>query len=266
MGLITDTPPQVFYFGLAMVLLVAAILLFAALWGWRNAQAIGSAAPVDTSDLSEGYRLVRGRTAGPRLKAPLTGRSCVWWQVEVWESRREREPDNSYRYVWTLLRDEASDRPIRLGDGRTLCEVLPLSATVIPSQWSRWEGDVEAPRGADPELHDGSRPPGGGIQHDVQGTFGPRFRYQERYIWNDVPLFALGHATLHGAARTAGPTPDPRRPMWAVEKQKGRPFLISTRQPDDVASEHAFAAQAALPMGLAALALAAVLLYVRSYA
>jgi hypothetical protein len=67
--------------------------------------------PVDVSDLSAGYRLGWGRTVGLDLTAPLTGRPCVWWKVQVWESVREvrsRVGPDSTQWVWRVRKPRRS--------------------------------------------------------------------------------------------------------------------------------------------------------------
>lgn len=262
MTFLRDLPDAVFFFALLLVVAIAAVLIGAAIWSRRTAHAIATATPVEVGALSPGYRLVWGRTAGPGMKAPLTGRRCVWWRVEVWEQRRRKDSDGDVSYDWQVIRDETSDKPIRLTDGTTLCEVFHTGATVVPSAWSRWEGDDPRPRNREPDLHEGTEPTSGGARVEVMGTHSNRYRYLERYIWDDAPLFALGAALPHGGAGAAS-DPDPRRPKWAIDRQKGRPFLISTSPPDRLADEMSLAARTALPFGAVFAALAVFMLWSR---
>jgi hypothetical protein len=193
-----DLPWQVFWFGWGMVALLAGGSLYAVWWAKRNTKAIGAQKPVDVSDLSAGYRLAWGRTVGPDLTAPLTGRPCVWWKVQVWESVREvrsRVGPDSTQWVWREAVSEESDRPLLFGDGRTVAAVWTWGTTaVIPSGWSDWRGQSLPPENRNPELLHGGVP-GQGIRTDSQGTFGPRFRYVEQIIEKDAPIFVLGDAT-----------------------------------------------------------------------
>jgi hypothetical protein len=192
-----ELPWQAFWFGWGMVALLAGGSLYAVWWAKRNTKAIGAQKPVDVSDLSAGYRLAWGRTEGPDLTAPLTGRSCVWWKVQVWESVKEvrsRVGPDSTQWVWREAVSEESDRPLLFGDGRTVAAVWTWGATaMIPSGWSDWRGQSLPPEDQNPELHQGGAP--GGIRTDSQGTFGPRFRYVEQIIEKDAPIFVLGDAT-----------------------------------------------------------------------
>lgn len=194
MNWLSELPGLVFWWGWFMVTLLAGGCLYAAWWAKRNSKAIAGQKPLDVSDLSEGYRLTWGRTVGPVLKAPLTGRSCVWWKAEVWESVRERNASGKFQHVWRCATEEESDRPLLFGDGKTLAAVWPFGATVVSSSWSDWRGDSLPPENRDPDLNPNGVP-GQGIRHDMQGTFGPQFRYIEKIVAVDAPFFALGEVT-----------------------------------------------------------------------
>jgi hypothetical protein len=194
-------PWQVFWFGWGMIALLAGGSLYAVWWARRNAKAIGAQTPVDVSDLGSGYRLAWGRTVGPELTAPLTGRPCVWWKAQVWESVRENLPGrkgsgpDSTRWVWREAVSEESDRPLLFGDGKAVAAVWTWGTTaVIPSGWSDWRGQSLPPEDRTPEFRQGGTP-GQGIRTDSQGTFGARFRYVEQIIEMDAPIFALGEVT-----------------------------------------------------------------------
>jgi hypothetical protein len=200
MDWLRELPWGVFWFGWGMVALLAGGSLYAVWWAKRNVRAITAQTPVDVSALDAGYRLAWGRTVGPDLASPLTGRPCVWWKVQVWESVRETSPgggtgSGSPRWVWREAATEESDRPLLFGDGKAVAAVWSWGATaVIPSGWSDWRGQDLPPEDRDPELRQGGAP-GQGIRTDAQGTFGPRFRYVEQIIGKDAPIFVLGEAT-----------------------------------------------------------------------
>jgi hypothetical protein len=293
-------PDIVFWWGWGMVALLAGGTLYATWWARRNVKAIGAQTPVDVSDLTEGYRLAWGRTAGPALTAPLTGRPCVWWKAEVWESVREADPSGKYRHVWRQIADEQSDRPILFGDGKSIAAVWTYGATIVSSGWSDWRGQDLPPEDRSPELNT-SGVPALGIRHDVQGTFGPRFRYVEQIIAADAPFFALGdvtrtdlalyapddpedgeadHGEEDGAAENdrrhpepfrLGPLPssddviaqDMARTTWSMSHTKGKPFLLSIDHPEAVSAEQELGAKGGLIMGTIFTALAAVLLWLR---
>jgi hypothetical protein len=198
MDWVRELPWQVFWFGWGMVAMLAGGSLYAVWWARRNTAAMGSQPPVDVSALSPGYRMAWGKTMGPDLAAPLTGRPCVWWKVQVWESVKENRPGGTSegaQWVWREIMAEDSDRPVIFGDGAAAAAVWTGGATaIIPSGWSDWRGQSLPPENRKPKFQSGGAP-GQGIRNDSQGTFGPRFRYVEQIIKPDAPIFALGAVT-----------------------------------------------------------------------
>ncbi len=295
MNWLQELPWQVFWFGWGMLALLAGGSLYAVWWAKRNAKAIGSQTPVDVSDLRAGYRLAWGSTIGPDLTAPLTGRPCVWWKVQVWESAQEVGTGSgsaSTRWVWREAVTEESDRPLLFEGGGAIAAIWTWGATaIVPSGWSDWRGQSLPPEDRDPKLRKGGAP-GQGLRRDSQGTFGPRFRYVEQIIEKGAPIFALGEVTrvnpsLYGEEMDDGepgddgdgdgdgwqpepnrlgliPTPDRAiaadmaRAAWSIGAAKGQPFLISTEHPDAVSAEQELGAKGGMIMGgiFAALALA----------
>lgn len=213
---IQGLPGPVFWWGWAMLALLTGVLLYAGVRARWTARALAEAEPVEVSELSEGYRLAWGRVSGPELTAPLTGRRCAWWKLEVWESVREdgsglrtTSTGGRTRYVWRQVGEQQSDRVVLFGDGKATCAVPAAGADVSPSAWSDWRGQENPPENRDPELRTGAGVPGSGIRNDVQGTFGPRFRYVEQYIWIDAPVFAMGAVEpVDRALFAAGPEPE----------------------------------------------------------
>jgi hypothetical protein len=211
MDWLQDLPWQVFWFGWAMVALLAGGSLYAVWWARRNVQAIATQTPVDVTDLRPGYRLAWGRTVGPDIAAPLTGRPCVWWKVQVWESVKETgsgSTSDSTRWTWREIMATESDRPLLFGDGAAVAAVWTSGATAtIPSGWSDWRGTSLPPEDRTPKLRTGGVP-GQGVRHDSQGTFGPRYRYVEQIIKSDAPIFVLGAVTRTDPARYAAADDD----------------------------------------------------------
>jgi hypothetical protein len=302
MDWVRGLPSVVFWWGWGMVALLAGGSLYATWWARRNVKAIGSQSPVEVSNLGEGYRLAWGRTAGPALTAPLTGRPCVWWKAEVWESVRESGTVGGSRYVWRQVADEQSDRPILFGDGKTVAAVWTHAATIVSSSWSDWRGQELPPEDRTPKLNT-EGVPGQGIRSDAQGTFGPRFRYVEQIIPANAPFFALGDVTRTDPALYAPddvddsvdadtgedgadvtdedacrpepsrlgllPTPDAvvaddmSRATWSISELKGKPFLLSIEHPEAVTAEQELGAKGGLIMGATFAALAAAFLWLR---
>lgn len=301
MDWLRELPWEVFWWGWAMVGLLAGGAFYAAWWARRNIKAIGGQTPVDVADLTGGYRLAWGKTVGPALTAPLTGRPCVWWKAEVWESVREKDASGTFAHVWRQITREESDRPLLFGDARAMAAVWAHGATVVPSGWSDWRGQDLPPEVRAPKLKTGGAP-GQGISHDVQGTFGPRFRYIEQIIALDAPVFAMGKVVrndpaLYTAAKAEDddaegdedgseaedgkswhPEPsrlgvlptddrvidaDLARVAWSISAPNRKPFLLSTEHPKAVSAEQELGAKGGMIMGALFTALAAALIWLR---
>lgn len=270
MELLSNVHPGVFFFALFMVLLLAGIMAFAAVATRRKAAALAGATAVSPSDLNPGYRLVTGRATGPDLAAPLTGRPCVWYEARVWESQRETR-DGESEWRWHDLGTDTPDRGVEISDGKVICLVHHDGAEVHGSGWSEWTGAENPPDERNPPLRPASETPGGGLQVSVQGSFGPRFRFRETIIAPDAAIFALGDCTkAEPLPLTESEDPDELElhpeelnATWVMRKAKGRPFLVSTSQPDAVMAEAELAGKAAVPFALALAALAAFMLWAR---
>ena len=299
MDWINDLPAGVFWFGWGMVALLAAGPLAAMVWARRNSAAIGAQTPVDVKDLDEGYRLAWGHALGPAQKAPLTGRACVWWKIELWESRQTKDPDGkTMRWVWTRAMERQSDRVVIFGEGHARAAVSAYGATVLPSVWSDWRGQDLPPENRDPEAHRDGMPAQQGLERDIQGTFGPKWRYREQIIEPGAPIFALGDAQRidksllepeeddEGAAaemegweapeeaaiarrlklkRTTDSVldADMRSADWVFVKAKGQPFILSTQHPGAVADQMDLGAKGGMIMGALFAALAVWAAWVR---
>jgi hypothetical protein len=300
MDWLRELHPFVFWWSWMMVAILAGGALYATWWAQRNVKALAAQEPVDVSRLSEGYRLVWGRTSGPALTSPLTGRACVWWKAEVWESARELDPHGKSRYVWRQVADEESDRPIVFGDGKTTAAVWTFGATILSSAWSDWKGRNLPPENVAPDSNSLGAPPRISPR-DSQGSFGPRYRYIEKIIPPDSPIFALGEVTrtdqslykedadddeLADPAAQAGAhdddiwRPEPSRlgiapttdkqiaqdmsqAVWTISRAGKSPFLLSLEHPEAVSAEQELGAKGGMIMGAIFTGLAAVLLWIR---
>jgi hypothetical protein len=270
MDFLRNVHPGVFFFALFMVLFLAGGMGFAAVSSRRKVAAIAGVTAVPPSNLAPGYRLVFGRATGPALTAPLTGRPCVWYKAQVWASQREIR-DGKSEWRWQDVGAETPERGIEIRDGTVSCLVHHDGAEVHGSGWSEWTGAESPPTERNPPLHPGSETPGGGLQVSVQGTFGPRFRFRETIIAQDTPVFALGDCAVAEALPLAEGEerdelelyPEELNASWVMRQAKGKPFLISTSQPDAVMAEAELAGKTAVPFALAFAALAAFMLWAR---
>lgn len=238
---IRNGPFFVFAFAFGLPTLIAGGGLFAAFWSWRNARAIAGTTPVMVAELSEGYRLAQGHVdASDTVVAPLTGRRCAWYEVKVEESVRSatRDASGHHNHHWRTVREERSKRPLKIVDGSAVCLAETVGAVVHPTEWSEWHGAEAQPKPSEPELRPGTETPGGSGRIELHGSPDRRYRYLERYIRPDDPVFALGDARrAKSGFRLAKPSGN-------------RPFIVSTRSPDDMRAESDLAAQGGLIVGV----------------
>ena len=297
MELIKAAPGIVFWWGWFMVALLAGGALYATWWARRNIKAIVAQNPKDVSSLTDdGFQLAWGHTVGPALMAPLTGRACVWWKVQVFEMARDLSPSGKSRHVWREVASEESDRPILFGNDKSIAAIWPYGATIVSSHWSDWRGTKMPPEDRCPKLHTFGAPPNASTR-ESQGLFGLGYRYIEQTLPAESPLFALGDVTrtdqeiyasdeideADGEAEADGyenwrpevsrlgvtATPDKTiaddmsRAEWTVSAAKGKPFLISIEHPEAVSAEMELAAKGGLVMGGICTGVAIVLLWFR---
>ena len=97
-----STSNTAFFIALGIVVLLSGIGFGIVAWVGRLTGALRGREPVPINMLTEGYLLARGKASGRTLRAPLSGRPCVWWEMKVWERRieidsqaRSDEPDRS---------------------------------------------------------------------------------------------------------------------------------------------------------------------------
>jgi hypothetical protein len=253
-------------FAFAMLFPIAMIMIGggAAVWLWLMKRALKSKQALDVSDLTPGYSLVWGKVARNSQRAPLTDRPCAWYSIRVEElGRNETGPER--RLQWKTVRNETSNTPIELTDGKATCFVDVAGAKVIESGWSEWAGPHIEPDEPEPEIHPGPRSPGveASVSVSVLGDIvTAKYRCRERYIFAGDPLFATGDAEPAASKLLlddsdeleSGPgnqdfvadTLLVRKPKGAGPYTGARPFIVSTEHPKDVAAESQLAVQGGL--------------------
>jgi len=221
-----EAPFIVFAFAFGLPALLAAAMGWAALWSRRNARALAAMAETTVDRLAAGPCLASGRTpATSGLKAPLTGRPCIWAEAVVDRVVERRDSDGKDRRLeWQRVREEVTERPVRIEWNGAAATADPEGATVFHSGWSEWYGPDETPGTPDPEIRPGTESFAGGGRFEVLSDPARRFRFRERYILPGDPVFVLGEARPGKGGFTIGPA-------------AGRPYLISTRSPDAIGSE-----------------------------
>jgi hypothetical protein len=237
---------------------------------------------------AQGYVRLYGRAQPLGLKplrAPLTGRPCVWWKYTV---RTEGGRSNG----WRGGQSETSTEPFTLTDAADSCVIDPQGADVEPSERRVWTGDSEPALSTWP-LRFGF----GASRHESH--------YVEEIILENAQLSVLGdlrtsstaitnaledevaaklvewkadQAALlarfdanhdgkidpteweqaRAAARTEVEQDRLRRPSepprnWLRKPSEGRPYLIAALSPEKLAAKDGRRAIAALALTLASL-------------
>ena len=108
---------------------------------------------------------------GDQIRAPLTGRQCVWWSYCIEERR-----GSGKNARWVTIDKDRSEELFELQDDTGEVVVDPAGARVISGHSDRWRGPTARPMG----------PPGGGW------SFGGRYRYREQRLHLGDHLYALG--------------------------------------------------------------------------
>jgi hypothetical protein len=107
---------------------------------WRQKRFIEDTPQARIRSAPQGYVKLSGRagmTDGKLLRAPLTGRACVWWTYRVQQRNNRRLPGGSW-----LHRDcGTSDQPFVLIDQADHCLIDPDGAEVEASDRKVWYGN-----------------------------------------------------------------------------------------------------------------------------
>jgi hypothetical protein len=145
---------------------------------WRQRRLLEDTPRAHIRSAPQGYVKLCGRARsidGKSLRAPLTGRSCVWWTYRV------EQRGTSARAANRLLNINcgSSDQPFLLIDQGDHCLVDPEGAEIEASDRKVWYGnspdDIPPPRW-------------GGIALG----FGHSYRYVEAILTEDAELSVLG--------------------------------------------------------------------------
>lgn len=243
-NLIRNAPFSVFLFMFGIPLLLAGIGLVAGLLGRRNANALAGSKPISVSKVTDGVQLVEGMTSQDNaMSAPLTGRSCVWFDIKVEENVYTAKTDqNDSDHRWAVVRAQTSTQPIEIVEGGARILADPTGATVYYGGWSEWYGPFPDPEERNPELYSGETVPGGSGRIEVMGDPARRFRYTEKYVFPDQPVFAFG--LVETRKRGGKLLPRMRKPGTKSA------YIISTRSPETIAAESNLAVQGGLVMAV----------------
>lgn len=180
--------------GTAGALWIAGAFAGIAGWGfWYGVRSLARCRAVANTPVArirsaaQGYVEFAGvGTTPPRtvIRAPLTGKRCLWWHYEIEDRPRSGRAATVDR--------QTSATPFLLRDATGECLVDPVGAEVVAHVREVWRGSTPWP-----EFH---LPPGTGLLGRlVDGLLSSgRYRYIERRLEADRPLYALGEFRTHG--------------------------------------------------------------------
>lgn len=223
-----------------------------------------------------------------------------WVWEQTLEISRDTDGDRDQRVVWKERIHDHSSRVIQYAQGFATCAVQPTGMTLtVPTQQRDWTGMQYPPENSIPAAQPGTvfgRKLTQGSKYVVINNKlqGDRFRYLEQLIVPQSPLFVLGRVQRVDPAQWADVpreaadsgvpdadmaddadnddwddeserqhAADMRQVQWLVDKEKGRPYIVSVQQPDQWLDEPAQVVKAGWIMAVVLLGVSALMLWAR---
>ena len=153
---------------------------------------------------AQGYVKVAGHarpaTATPTV-APLSGRTCVWWDFKVAEERR----DSRGRIEWQTVESATSVELFVLADDDASCLVGPVKAEVTPSRVNTWYGNTPRPLGGPPP-------------ENTALLMGP-YRYTERLLDVGSQVCVVGELRSHSETGDLAAATAAKLHEWKQDQQ-----------------------------------------------
>jgi hypothetical protein len=145
---------------------------------WWQQRRVEDTPPARIRSAAQGYVRLSGRAQaadGNALRAPLTGRRCVWWTYRI----KQRGGGGGESILRHRNDSGTSDQPFLLIDQSDHCLIDPEGAEVEPSDRKVWYGN--SADDIPPALWGG-----------FLFGFGQRYRYTEAILKEDDQLSVLG--------------------------------------------------------------------------
>lgn len=134
---------------------------------------------------AEFYGVLAAQTDA-QLRAPLTGKPCLWWRFRI-----EEYQSSGKKRSWRMVESGSSEAWLRLTDGTGDCLIDPRGAEVRPLVREVWQGHLRHPLG----------PAKSGLLGWLGS--GKRYRYSEERLQVGQPLYAIGDFRSSGGGRQA---------------------------------------------------------------
>jgi hypothetical protein len=109
----------------------------------RKARTIEDTPTEKIRSAAQGYISLNGFARGldqEQIKAPLTGKTCLWYRYTI-----ERYDNDSKGSSWDTVERGSSNAFFQLDDRTGCCHVDPRHADVTTNITQRWEGDTRHP-------------------------------------------------------------------------------------------------------------------------
>ncbi len=136
---------------------------------------------------SQGYLELVGEAyalPGEPIRAPLTGKHCVWWSYRV----EERDQRSRGGHGWRTVDSGVSEAIFGINDDTGTCIVDPDGAIVHVQSNDSWTGSSRRRANAE-------------VAGKFSTSLGSRYRFRERRIEIGDPLHAIGFLRSHDAAQ-----------------------------------------------------------------
>ena len=181
----------------------AGVLAAVSFAGWvRSMKAARRSEDIATTKIrsaAQGYVELFGMTRaleGGALKAPLSGRSCVWWQYRIAESAEQSA---------AVIQVGESPQPFYIEDSTGRCLVQPKGAEMTPSDTKNW--------------HSGNTPTLDDALH-LLSVETARYYCSESVLLPNVRLYVLGEFKTVRKAPHALDRMRERLAGWLSDKKK----------------------------------------------
>lgn len=178
-------------FALWAVLFIAATCyaLYCAYRNFKKARLIEDMPTSLIRSASQGFIELIGlaKVKGEYLTGPLTASPCLWWNYCIEQYKSTGKSRN-----WVTIESGTSEQAFYIDDATGLCIVMPKGADLTARHAIMWQGRQRHPLGSAFEKQSASTL---GRLLTAGIGLGKKYRYTERLIKENDPLYILGHFT-----------------------------------------------------------------------
>ena len=197
---IAAEPTAQFILWAALLLVASGYAVYLAYRSFKKSRLIEDMPTSRIRSASQGFTelIGIGKPHGKHLSAPLSATPCLWWYYSI-----EQYKSSGKSNRWVTLESGTSEQPFHIDDTSGLCLVKPEGADLMTRHTKKWQGRLRHPLGG----------PGGkstntlgrllntNIGIGIGIGIGKRYRYTERLIKENDPLYILGHFSTDSSGR-----------------------------------------------------------------